>query len=104
MTFVEKLVESGTYLGTDEILDKCQRFTFETIYKCLMGDFENTAQTTEKYDTIYNAMNVLAFGLKWRSINIPLIKMIQAVPYGYTLFGLFFEQLRKGQSNIILLM
>ena len=53
VAFTEILTKTNKPLDTEEVFDKCARFTFEIICKCLMGDVNNDTQTSMTFDRIF---------------------------------------------------
>ena len=53
VAFTEILTKTEKPLDTEEVFDKCARFTFEIICKCLMGDVNNDTQTSMTFDRIF---------------------------------------------------
>ena len=53
VTFTEMLTNTDKPLDTEEVFDKCARFTFEIICKCLMGDISNDTQSSTNFDKIF---------------------------------------------------
>ena len=53
VAFTEILTKTDKPLDTEEVFDKCARFTFEIICKCLMGDVNNDTQTSMTFDRIF---------------------------------------------------
>ena len=84
------------YKGTSEMLERCERMTFEIICKCLLGEFENETQATSRWDTFYCAMEKLSDGMVWRYKNFWIIKILQMIPLGFTLLSEFFKTLAIG--------
>ena len=81
---------------TSQVLDKCTRLTFEIICKCMMGEFDNDAQSSTNHDAVYRATGVLSTMIIWRIQHFLQMRILQIIPFGEAIFGPFSKSLSKG--------
>ena len=79
--FVEVLSRDREFIGTDQVMQKCSKMTFEVICKCLMGDLEHDCQSKPN-QPIFRAITDLGTMLEWRLANILLIRLMKLLPFG----------------------
>jgi len=82
VAFTEILTKTDKPLDTEEVFDKCARFTFEIICKCLMGDVNNDTQTSMTFDRIFKAINQLSDMMVWRMKKLLVCKLAEIIPFG----------------------
>ena len=111
VAFTEILTKTEKPLDTEEVFDKCARFTFEIICKCLMGDVNNDTQTSMTFDRIFKdkdeipmdknfiiiefktlewayfsfrsqAINQLSDMMVWRMKKLLVCKLAEIIPFG----------------------
>ena len=92
-TFVDEMTRDQAAKDTSVVLAKCTRMTFEIICKCLMGEFDNETQTSTSSDVVFDAISVLAKTIIWRVKNFLIVKILQFIPFGDTIFGPLFPVL-----------
>lgn len=80
--FTEQLCKNKKFLDTSEVLDKCNRLTFEVLCKCIMGDNNNNCQSVE-VQPILTAMEHLGDMAVWGLHNVLLVKIVNLLPFGF---------------------
>ena len=70
--------------------------------KTLVGEFDNSCRTDSRDDYIYHAISDLADCMNSRIKNIPLIRILQSIPFGEKMMTPFIEFLSKGKFKEII--
>ena len=99
MLFVEVLAKDSKFKSTHEVMDKCARFTYEVICKCLMGDLEHDCQSSP-IQPIFDAINALGDMIEYSIQHMLAIQLLNFVPFGSYLFKNYDQTMKLGSNAI----
>ena len=79
--FVDVLLKEREFVGTEHVMQKCSKVTFEIICKCLMGDLEHDCQS-KPVQPIFEAIVDLGNMMVWRLSNVVKVRFLELLPFG----------------------